>query len=281
MGTWKKTANSKGAAGGEYEQPPAGNHCAVLVAMIDLGEQRQEPYEAGGKITWPHRIYWCWELCDEKKSGSTANHTIGMDLTFSLHEKAKMRGFVEARRGSKIPDSMELDISEELGKPCLLNVVMKGDYPKIEGLGALPKGMPTPIPTYPLTILTLDDLQAGATIPEWVPWLYGESLSDVWKRAKELTGKAPAPAVRVPKEAPTPAPAAALTPPRGTPAADRWDYSDGKTVHLNKTTEEVTAALAGKDLSFIRVRIHGQPKETARTALEWALFDAVGTDGAF
>ncbi len=270
MAAWTAKANAKGKGeGGEFEKPPAGNHRAVLVAMIDMGSQRQEPYETGGKVTFPHRIYWCWELCDEAKSGSSEKHVIGLDLTFSLHEKAKMRGFCESRANKKIPDGLEYDITQELGQGCLLNVIEKNGYPKIESVSAMPKGMAKPEATYPLTLIGFDELKSGTkTIPDWVPWLYGEDLMEHVKRAKEWSGAAsPAPAKSAAKPAPTPAPA--KTPET---SGDKWDYTDGVTVGVGKTTAEVIELLKGVDPTKVKVKIHKQPKETAQTAAEWGCF---------
>jgi hypothetical protein len=274
MSAWKTTANNKGGSGsGEFEKAPPGNHRAILVAMIDLGQQRQEPYDAGGKVTWPHRIYWCWELCDEKKSGSTANHVIGLDLTFSLHEKAKMRGFVEARMGKKIPDGAEFDITTELGQLCLLNVIEKDSYTKIDGISAIPKAMGIAKPTYPITLIGLDELQSGAKkIPDWLPFLYGESLNDVWKRAKELAGETGPREKREKKSTPSEEPRSTLASVAG---EQRWDYSDGTSVGIAKTTNELTELFKGVDLTKVRVKMSGQPKESAKTAAEWGIFSSV------
>lgn len=186
MGAWKQKANKSTGEGGNFAKPPAGNHSAVLVAIIDMGEQHSE---FGGESKWQHRAYFVWELVGEQIAGTKKNHVIGIDLTVSLNEKAKLRKWIEARAGKPIPDGVEYEIDKELGQPCLLNVVMKGDYPKVEGVAALPKGMPVPKPSYPLTLISLDEFSDGKAVPEWVPWLYGEALEDHIRRSKELGGK--------------------------------------------------------------------------------------------
>lgn len=185
MSAWKQTAKKGGE--GSFEKAPPGNHMAILVALIDLGEQYDE---YGGEGKWTHRAYFVWELVAERMSGSKRNHVIGIDLNVSLTEKAKLRKWIEARTGKAIPDGAEYDISRELGQPCLLNVVTKNDFPKIDSLGALPKGMPVPTPTYPPTLIGLDDFRAGTPVPEWVPYLYAESIPDVIRRSKEMGGEA-------------------------------------------------------------------------------------------
>lgn len=182
MSKWTKTATSKG---GDFVQPPAGNHPAVCVAIIDMGTQESE-YQ--GEKREDERAYFIWELVNEK-APSGKNFVIGIDLTNSLHEKAKLRKWIESRQGKKLAEDTDYSISEELGKPCLLNVIMKNGYPKIDGLGPVPKGMNVPAPAYTPLLWSLDDVKDGKfSLPSWVPYLYGESLIEHIKRCKELQG---------------------------------------------------------------------------------------------
>ncbi|HYE20938.1 MAG TPA: hypothetical protein VEA69_21005 [Tepidisphaeraceae bacterium] len=209
MSQWKQKASSGG--GGSYEKAPAGNHPAVLVALIDMGTQEQE---FGGEVKEQHRIYGVWELVTEKKADGS-NHVVGLDLTLSLNEKAKLRKWIEARLGRLIAEGEEYDVLSELGQPCLLNVVEKNGYPKVEGMSSVPKGMQVAKPTYPLTAWHLDDLEKTGQIalPSWVPYLYGEPLADHIKRAKELVGKS------VATGAAPAAPSARPSPPSAAPSA--------------------------------------------------------------
>ena len=180
MAGWTKTAKK----GGDFEGAPAGNHPAVLVAIIALGTQEQT---FQGETKWSERAYFCWELVSAPtKSGG--NFVIGIDLTTSLNEKAKLRKWIEARAGRAIPEGVEYDISKELGKPCLLNVVEKGGYSKIESVAAVPTGMMVAKPNKPLTLISLEDFQKGTPIPEWIPWSYGEKLADIIPRCEEIAG---------------------------------------------------------------------------------------------
>src|SRR5688572_12457251 len=116
---------------GGYEKAPPGNHPAVLVAVVDMGTQESE---YAGETKLQHRVYMVWELVTKKMTGVDRNHAIGIDLTLSLNEKAKLRKWVEARTGRPIPEGGEYDVTKELGQPCLLNVVEKNGYPKVEGV---------------------------------------------------------------------------------------------------------------------------------------------------
>lgn len=186
MSAWTQKATSKG---GEFEKPPVGNHPAVLVAIIDMGTQEQE---FQGNVTYPHRAYFVWELVQEKMSGTKGtNHVIGIDLTVSLNVKSKLRQWIEARVGKQMPEDADYDISKELGQPCLLDVIAnKKGYPVVNGMKAVPKGMKVDPPQRKPVAITLDDYKANfACIPDWVPYLYGETIADHIARCQELTGK--------------------------------------------------------------------------------------------
>jgi hypothetical protein len=185
--SWNQKVNSGKGEG--FEKAPIGNHPAVLVAIIDMGKQEQE---YGGNVTYPHRAFFVWELVTEKMSGTKErNHLIGIDLTVSLNEKAKLRQWIEARVGKKMPDDAEYDISKELGQKCLLDVIAnKKGYPVVNGMKAVPKGLAFPAHQNAPIAITLDDFKTGAvTIPDWVPYLYGEHLADVIRRCEELSEK--------------------------------------------------------------------------------------------
>ena len=202
MAVWKKQAQAKGDGEG-FERPPAGNHLAVLVAMIDMGTQRQE-YQ--GTESWVPRIYFCWELVAEKMSGTKdRNHVIGIDLTNSLHVKAKLRQWIEARKGKKMPDGMTYEIDKELGQPSLLSVVLnKNGYPVVNGMGAVPRGQTVPPPSRHPFLWSLDDdyKKAGKIeLPDWLPSLFGSSLADHIASCRELNPAGKKPAIRPPAEA--------------------------------------------------------------------------------
>lgn len=183
---------SKGGGGGT-EKAPAGNHLAVLVGVFDMGTQ-ENTFQ--GDTKWQRRAFFVWELVGEKISGTTKNHVIGIDLTLSLNEKAKLRKWIEARTGKVIPEGAEFDIAKELGQPCMLNVVEKNGYPKIEGVAAVPAAFIKSMPpaTYPLTAVDLDQFMSKeATIPDWSPWLYGSPLEDHISACKEIGAAKPQP----------------------------------------------------------------------------------------
>jgi hypothetical protein len=128
-----------------------------------------------------------WELVTEQnKSGK--NFLIGHDINISLNEKAKLRKWIEARTGRPIPEGSEYDISKELGQPCLLNVVEKNGYPKVEGVSGVPKGTTVPPATRTLVSWMLDDYATAGRVdlPEWIPWLFGRAITDHIMDCKEI-----------------------------------------------------------------------------------------------
>lgn len=177
----------------EYDQPPAGNHPAVMVAMVDLGTQVQD---FKGEVKRSRRAMCVWELVTERDTNYPAeerNFVVGIDLTLSNHEKSKFRQWAEARTGKKMPADYEHDFSQELGKPCLLNVTHNAaGYPKVNGMSAVPKGMTVPKAKLGPFLWSLDDLPTDdgePDLPDWMPRLYGKRLADVIAECVELNGE--------------------------------------------------------------------------------------------
>lgn len=230
--------------GGKFEKAPPGNHPAVLVAIIDLGNQWQEPYshpKPGEKpqvAKYQHKMYFVYELVTKKMTGKVnENHVIAVDLTFSMYETAKMRKWVESRLGKKLPDGVAYDITQELGQPVLLNVQLKGDYPRIEGVSAVPEGLPVPPPLHKPVAWKMGD--PADALPPWLPYLYGRPIADVIRDSRELKGAGPAqpqqpqqpqaqqPAAPQQASAPRPRMGAKPVPPAEPPAPhSRWHCYD-------------------------------------------------------
>lgn len=195
MSTFTATA-SKGEGG--FEKAPPGNHPAVLVGIIDLGEQWEEPFSAkpdeNGKVQkakWVRKLYYVYELVTKSRAGAWGNHLIAIDLTFSMHERAKMRKWVEARTGKTIPDNTDYDVMQELGQPVLLNVKEKNGYPRIEGVSGVPDGLVVPAPRVTPVAWQVDPAKLGE-VPSWVPYLYGRKITDVIRDCRRIKGERPA-----------------------------------------------------------------------------------------
>lgn len=180
------------ASGQATEKAPAGNHVAVLVGLFDMGKQWQEPFTAGDKGYWQHRAFFVWELCNEQIKGTTKNHVVGIDLALSVDNRSKLYKWVKARTGTA--PAAGFNPLTELGQPCLLSVIENNGYPKVDGMGALIKGMTAPKPTYEPTAVSLEEFIAGkGVIPEWCPWLFGNRLADHIRACEEIGEAKPQP----------------------------------------------------------------------------------------
>ena len=187
MSIWNQEVTSSNQ--GDFDTPPAGNHPAILVALIDLGTQRSE-YQ--GKVKWQRRIYMVWELVEEPISGNEdQNHVIGAVVTLSMNSKSKLRKWIESRLNQTLGDGTSYPVSEEVGKSCLLSVVHneKG-YARVEGMSSLPKGMRFSPAKRQQVCISLEECKSGQKkIPLYVPWIYGESVMDVIGYSKEIRGE--------------------------------------------------------------------------------------------
>ncbi len=189
MGIFKGKASSSGGNGEQFEIPPADNHPAACVAIVDLGTQRVDGFQ-GAPPKDTHQVYLVWELTEAKLSGTTNNHLIGHVYTLSYHEKAALRLMLEGWRGLKYPEGEEIDLGAVLGKPCLLSVIHQTSkssgkqYAKIKSVAKLPKGMPTPQPQRKPVAWEMGS-DADGDLPTWLPYIFGEPVKEVVERAKE------------------------------------------------------------------------------------------------
>lgn len=161
--------------GGDFEQPPAGNHLAICYQVVDLGVHEQE---WKGEKKHRHRVRLSWELCDELMSDGRP-FSVSREYTLSLSEKATLRHDLESWRGRPFTDT-ELegfDLFNVLGKPCMVNVVKKpkkdgsGTYAAVANIAAIPKGLPVPQRSNSLVKFSLEDSdcqQVFATLPDWL-----------------------------------------------------------------------------------------------------------------
>lgn len=177
--SWSEIMNTPSA--GAHEIVPAGSHAAVCVALVNLGKQDSE-YQ--GVKSVKHQIMLFWELSSEIISGTTNRHVIGETYTLSLNEKAKLAAMLKSWRGKAVTAGEKFDVRKLVGVPCLLSVThTDGGYAKLAGVSALPKGMKAESPKRELVVCGIGE---DASIPEWLPWQYGESVATIVTRAHEM-----------------------------------------------------------------------------------------------
>lgn len=175
------------SGGGDFVLVPAGNHAAVLVAIVELGTHYEE-FQGKGKDT--EKVYLVWELTDEEKDGG-GHYFIGREYTMSFNEKAGLRKMVEAWRGSGFANDEEFDLTKLLGQGCQLNVAHKpsGDkkYANVAGASKPMKGVKIP----PATVKPfIYEINSGEDAPgqEWLPFIYGASVKDKIGQSAEKKG---------------------------------------------------------------------------------------------
>lgn len=185
MDDWTTTVPE---AGGNYELPPSGNHGAVCIDVLALGTHDND-YQGEAKTATKLAIIF--ETPGETDSKGDP-FIFGVEFTHSLHEKAKLRSFLETWRGKKFETLENFSLAAVIGKACLLNVThgrgkKDKEYANAGAATPLPKGMPTPKAVRSAIGYSPRDLAAGKEPPiaEWLPRLYGQTIADVIKESKE------------------------------------------------------------------------------------------------
>ncbi len=191
MGKWTTQAKKKGSGNGGEDRllPPAGeDQSAVLVALIDLGTQRND-YQ--GKVAWNRKLLMVWELTEV--AGRPLAHK---DFTFSLHENALLREFVDSWKSTPLSDGEDFDVNVLVGKSCLLNIIHKQNKEGSRTYATV-KGAKKPVfrgkklevaePEHKPFAWHLDDGKESS-LPDWLPYLYGRSVQEWIEDSKERRG---------------------------------------------------------------------------------------------
>jgi hypothetical protein len=190
-GKWTQQAKKKGSGGGGDDRPlpPAGeDQSAVLVALVDLGTHLNT---YGGQETWKRKVFLVWELVEVP--GRLLAHK---DFTLSLHEAALLRQFVDSWKSVPLQDDEDFDVSKLVGQPCLLDIIHKKSKDGSKTFHDV-KAAKKPIfrgqkvkiaaPEHKPFCWHLDDGGEGK-LPDWLPWLYGRSITEWIQDSKERRG---------------------------------------------------------------------------------------------
>lgn len=188
MNPFKGKASDKSGGGGSAraDAPPAGPRVGVLVAVIDLGTQKQTPYQ-GAPRPPAREVFLVWELTGcQRPDGS--KHVVGQRFRLSFHKKAALRQMLESWRGAPYAPEADVDLSRAVGRiACLLvthkpasddrlYVELGAVTPLMEGVNAQPAGygdeQGKPFFWF---------IGCGKPIPEypWLPWCYGSQVKDL------------------------------------------------------------------------------------------------------
>ncbi len=153
--------------------PPVepGVYIGICVGVIDLGEQYSEKFK-----NYRNEVQIVWELVGETVEVDGEQKPRQLSRTFSVasSKKSNLRGFISGWNGVQYSDEQfqELDLFEQAGKVCQLNVVLNdtGEYANVDSVIPLPKGMPAPTTQTALILWNMDewDDKAFEALPEWV-----------------------------------------------------------------------------------------------------------------
>lgn len=178
MGFNLNVPSPKSGGNGDFETAPAGNHRAVCVGVLNLGTLRRD---FKGEVDEKPMVALVFELVDEHDSTGWPFVVI-REYTMSLHESANLRKDLEKWSGRKFEADEVFDLSKVLGKSCLVEIkhetsANENVFAKWVGLSSLPKGMAASgSRRKPFTWDHAED--AMTEIPGWVPYLYGQTVTD-------------------------------------------------------------------------------------------------------
>ena len=152
--------------------PPVepGVYMAVCIGFIDLGEQYSEKFKS-----YSYKGMYIWELPGEtiEIDGEQKPRQLSKEFTISGSSKGNLRKFIESWNGKNYSDEfMELDLFDQVGKSCQLNVVLNEtkEYANVDNIMPIPRGFPAP--TSETTAVKWDMEQWDDTVfselPEWI-----------------------------------------------------------------------------------------------------------------
>ena len=161
-----------------FQPIEAGNYLARCYAMVHIGTINEEVM---GKPKQLNKCRIMWELPTElkefKQGDGEKPWVVSSEFTLSLHEKAKLRIFLESWRGKKFTEdeAKSFDITKLLGVPCTITIIHKTSkggktYAEVSGVSPVMKGMTVPPQVNKSFELNYDsfDFNAFNSLPEYV-----------------------------------------------------------------------------------------------------------------
>lgn len=179
--------------------PPVepGVYMAVCVGVIDLGEQYSEKFKS-----YSNKVKFVWALPSEtiEIEGKTEERQLSKEFTFSVSKKGGLRSFLESWNSKTYSDDefVELDVFDQIGKPCQLQVVLNdtGEYSNVSNLMPIPKGMPAPLTKTSFITWDMDAWNDAVfeALPEWTKEQIKKSTQYQKNHAPETTVEVKPPA---------------------------------------------------------------------------------------
>lgn len=153
--------------------PPVepGVYMAVCVGFIDLGEQYSEKFKS-----YANKGMYVWELPGEmiEIDGEQKPRQLSKEFTISGSAKSNLRKFIESWNGKSYSDDdfLELDLFDQIGKPCQLNVVLNEtkEYSNVDNIMPIPRGFPAPTTDTKFVRWDMEhwDEAVFSELPEWI-----------------------------------------------------------------------------------------------------------------
>ena len=153
--------------------PPVepGAYPAVCIGIIDLGEQYSEKFKS-----YSNKVQIVWELPTEtiEVDGKPEPRQLSKEFTISASKKGNLRGFLSSWNSKTYSDEefMELDLFDQIGRACQVNVVLNetGEYANVESAIPLMKGYTVPQSSTPPIRWDMDNWndEVFQNLPEWV-----------------------------------------------------------------------------------------------------------------
>ena len=183
--------------------PPVepGVYMAVCVGVVDLGEQYSEAFKS-----YSNKVKFVWALPGEtiEMDGKTEERQLSREFAVATKKNSKLRTFLSGWNSKNYSDEefMELDLFDQIGKACQLNVVLNdtGEYANVDSIMPIPKGFPSPVSKTAFFTWDMENWNDAVfeKLPEW-------TQEQIKKSTQYQKNHAPETAVEV-KEAPKEAP---------------------------------------------------------------------------
>ena len=154
------------------KQPPIspGMYAGICVGIIDLGEQYSEMFKK-----YDNKVQIVWELqgVTVEVDGKQEPRQLSRTYTLAANKKSNLRKLLTGWNGVQYSDEAfgALDLFDQLGKPCFLNIVLNdtGEYNNIETVTPIAAGFPVPTTTTPFIKWDMDawDDAEFEKLPDW------------------------------------------------------------------------------------------------------------------
>ena len=180
-----------------------GVYMAVCVGVVDLGEQYSEVYK-----NYSNKVKFVWAIPTEtvEVEGKTEERQLSREFSIATKNTSKLRTFLGSWNSKNYSDEeyMELDLFDQIGKTCQLNVVLNstGEYANVESIMPIPKGFPAPTSKTAFFTWDMDawDDAVFENLPAWTQEQIKKSTQYQKNHAPETTVEVKPPAAE--KECP-------------------------------------------------------------------------------